>query len=63
MVANAFIELALADLKLGIVEIGQLQLYNQDLDDQHLDQSEGYVCSAVGRGRRDDIEPGRLRAI
>ena len=34
MVANALIELAPADLKLGIVEIGQLQLYNQDLDDQ-----------------------------
>src|SRR5690242_5169369 len=34
MVANTLIELAPADLKLGIVEIGQLQLYNQDLDDQ-----------------------------
>jgi len=34
MVANALIELAPADLKLRIVEIGQLQLYNQDLDDQ-----------------------------
>lgn len=34
MVANTLIELAPAELKLGIVEIGQLQLYNQDLDDQ-----------------------------
>jgi chromate reductase len=34
MVANTLIELAPADLKLGIVEIGQLQLYNQDLDDR-----------------------------
>lgn len=34
MVANALIELAPAHMKLGIVEIGQLQLYNQDLDDQ-----------------------------
>ena len=34
MVANTLIELAPADLKLGTVEIGQLQLYNQDLDDQ-----------------------------
>ncbi|MGY4427866.1 chromate reductase [Bradyrhizobium sp. F1.13.1] len=34
MVANTLIELAPAELKLGVVEIGQLQLYNQDLDDQ-----------------------------
>jgi chromate reductase len=34
MAANALIELAPAELRLGIVEIGQLQLYNQDLDDQ-----------------------------
>ena len=34
MVANTLIELAPADMKLGIVEIGQLQLYNQDIDDQ-----------------------------
>lgn len=34
MVANTLIEVAPADLKLGIVEIGQLQLYNQDLDDR-----------------------------
>jgi len=34
MVANTLIELAPADLKLDIVEIGQLQLYNQDLDDR-----------------------------
>ncbi|MGY3077929.1 chromate reductase [Bradyrhizobium sp. LM6.10] len=33
MVANALAELAPAGLKLGIVEIGQLPLYNQDGDD------------------------------
>ncbi|MGY4334911.1 chromate reductase [Bradyrhizobium sp. LB7.2] len=33
MVANALAELAPAGLKLGIVEIGQLPLYNQDRDD------------------------------
>ncbi len=33
MVAKALIELAPAHLNLGIAEIGQLQLYNQDLDD------------------------------
>jgi chromate reductase len=34
MVAAALIELAPEDIKLGIVEIGQLQLYNQDIDDR-----------------------------
>lgn len=34
-VANALIELAPAGLKLSIVEIGQLPLYNQDGDDNH----------------------------
>lgn len=33
MMANALAELAPAGLKLGIVEIGQLPLYNQDGDD------------------------------
>jgi chromate reductase len=33
-VANALIELAPEDLKLGIVEIGQLPLYDQDGDDK-----------------------------
>lgn len=33
MVANALAELAPAELKLGIVEIGQLPIYNQDGDD------------------------------
>jgi chromate reductase len=33
MVANALIELAPADLKLSIVEIGQLPLYNQDWEE------------------------------
>jgi chromate reductase len=32
-VANALVELAPAGLKLGIVEIGQLPIYNQDADD------------------------------
>jgi chromate reductase len=32
-VANALAELAPAGLKLGIVEIGQLPIYNQDGDD------------------------------
>jgi chromate reductase len=31
--AHAFIELAPAELKLSIVEIGDLPLYNQDLDE------------------------------
>jgi chromate reductase len=33
-VANALIELAPAALKLGIVEIGHLPIYNQDVDDK-----------------------------
>ena len=33
-VANALVELAPSGLKLSIVEIGQLPLYNQDLDDK-----------------------------
>jgi chromate reductase len=33
-VANALIEVAPAGLKLGIVEIGQLPIYNQDVDDK-----------------------------
>lgn len=33
-VANALVELAPAGLKLGIVEIGQLPIYNQDGDDK-----------------------------
>lgn len=33
MVANALIELAPARLKLNIVEIGQLPIYNQDGDE------------------------------
>lgn len=34
-VANALVNLAPPPLALGIVEIGDLQLYNQDLDDEH----------------------------
>ena len=33
-VANALVELAPQSLKLSVVEIGQLPLYNQDLDDK-----------------------------
>jgi chromate reductase len=33
MVANALVELSPANVKLGIVDIGQLPIYNQDLDD------------------------------
>jgi chromate reductase len=33
-VANALVELAPKRLKLNLVEIGQLPLYNQDLDDK-----------------------------
>ena len=37
-VANALIQLAPAELKLSIVEIGQLPIYNQDDDDKPLEE-------------------------
>ncbi len=53
--ANALRELAPASLKLEIVEIGQLPLYNQDLDRR---QSAGGV-EGIPRPR----EEGRRRAV
>jgi len=55
--------LAPADLKLGIVEIGQLQLYNQDLDDHPPAEWTAFRARIVGANAVLFVTPEYNRSI
>ena len=60
--ANALIAMAPAPLKLTIHEIGQLPLYNQDLDTASPRRS-GRRSATASRGRRTAVRHARIQPV